>query len=71
MCYLYSQDKTTVGDEEALVQTLRMDPENPRPMRFIREAIGDGRARVGVLLEFARKYEVTELVRKGGVGAGK
>ncbi len=70
-CYLRSPGQPVVCEEEALIQTLRMDPENPRPMRFIRDAIDRGRAKIEVLLDFASKYEVTGLMRKEAADNGE
>ncbi len=53
-----------VSEEEALVQSLRTDPNNPRMMRFIVEGIESGGVAPGSILECARKYGLETALEK-------
>jgi len=54
--YLNREGNVEVSEEEALVQTLRADPENPRGERFIRQALLDKRVDAKVLIKYAGMY---------------
>ena len=69
--YLQSEGLEAVSEEEALVQTLRADPENPRAMRFIRDAMQKHRVYSASLLEYANKYGLNASIAKAGVRHGE
>ena len=54
--YLHHPLIDVVSEEEALVQSLRTDPNNPRMKRYIAEGIGSGDADARAILEFGGKY---------------
>ncbi len=54
--YLHRPEYDEVGQEEALVQSLMTDPNNPRMLRFIREGIDNRGADSQTILEFGEKY---------------
>jgi hypothetical protein len=54
--YLHSPAITKVSEEEALVQSLRVDPNNPRIPRFIKEGVQNRGANPMRILEFGKKY---------------
>lgn len=53
-----------VSEEEALVQSLRTDPNNPRMERFIVEGIESREADTLAILEFGRKYGLKKALEK-------
>lgn len=59
--YLYDPQTAGISEAEALVQTIRLHPENPRPFRFIREAIQNNRVNPADIVPLAEKYGVTNL----------
>ncbi len=54
--YLHHPEYDEVSQEEALVQSLMTDPNNPRMLRFIKEGIDDRGADSQAILEFGEKY---------------
>ena len=54
--YFRGPDIDGVDQEEALVQSLMTDPNNPRMLRFIMEGIEDRGADPQAILEFGKKY---------------
>ena len=54
--YLHHPENDEVSQEEALVQSLMTDPNNPRMLRFIREGIDNRGADLQAILEFGEKY---------------
>lgn len=55
-CYLHRQGGAQVSEEEALVQALLIDPDNPRPRRMARRALEEGQVTVPGLLAKAEVY---------------
>ena len=53
-----------VSEEEALVQSLRTDPNNPRMERFIVEGIESREVDTQAILEFGRKYGLKKALEK-------
>ena len=53
-----------VSEEEALVQSLRTDPNNPRIERFIVEGVENRGADARAILEFGRKYGLKKALEK-------
>lgn len=62
--YLHSPDTHMVSEEEALVQALMINRNNPRIMRFINEGIRDRGASHERILEFAGKYGLRTVLSK-------
>jgi DNA-binding Lrp family transcriptional regulator len=62
--YVHRECDGEVKDEEALVQTLKADPENPRGERFIRQALIGNRADAKILIRHAGKYGLTTRVKR-------
>ena len=60
----------TVSEEEALVQALRTDPNNPRMERFIVEGIRSREADTRAIIEFGRKYGLKKALEKVVSGLG-
>jgi predicted transcriptional regulator len=64
--YLYDPLKKRISKEEALVQSLLIDPENPRLVRIIGKIIKDKKINTKSLSNYAEKYgmmkKVTELI---------
>ena len=61
--YYFRIGKESVSLEESLVQTIRTDPMNPRPIRITREAIKDRALNCDVLFDFAKKYGVYKILK--------
>jgi DNA-binding transcriptional ArsR family regulator len=59
-----------VSEEEALVQSLRIDPNNPRMERFVVEAIRSRGADTRAILEFGEKYGLDKALGKVVSGLG-
>jgi len=59
-----------VSEEEALVQSLRTDPNNPRMERFVIEGIGSRGADPRAILEFGEKYGLEKALDKVVSGLG-
>lgn len=59
-----------VSEEEALVQSLRTNPNNPRVERFIVERVENREADARTILEFGSKYGLKKALEKmvGGLG---
>ena len=54
--YFHSPDLKAVSEEEALVQALRTDLNNPRMIRFIINSIENRGVDTQIILLFGRKY---------------
>ncbi len=61
--YHFSIGKESVTLEESLVQTVRTDPMNPRPIRIVREMMGNGMVNRDVLFDIAKKYDVHKTMK--------
>jgi hypothetical protein len=61
--YFHGGGNEKVSEEEALVQTLKADPENPRGERFIRQALLDNRAEAKALMRHAGKYGLRTMLK--------
>ncbi len=59
-----------VSEEEALVQSLRTDPNNPRMGRFVVEGIESRGADTRAILEFGEKYGLEKALEKVVSGLG-
>jgi hypothetical protein len=62
-CYLHRQGGAQVSEEEALVQALLIDPDNPRPRRMVRRALEEGQVTVPGLLAKAEVYGMRDGLR--------
>jgi predicted transcriptional regulator len=62
--YIHHPSIDEVSQEEALVQSLMTDPNNPRMLRFIREGIENREADSGAILEFGSKYGLGSVLDK-------
>jgi predicted transcriptional regulator len=54
--YFHNPTVKKLSEEEALIQSYLLNPENPRIPRLIKRAINKGQVEKEALLEFARKY---------------
>jgi predicted transcriptional regulator len=54
--YFHNPMVKKLSEEEALIQSYLLNPENPRIPRLIKRAINKGQVEKEALLEFARKY---------------
>ena len=64
--YQYSPGETDVSEAEALVQTVMIDPLNPRPLRHLRNA----KVSRDELAKFAEKYGLKLDLKNGGMRLG-
>jgi predicted transcriptional regulator len=64
--YKYSIKRDPLSIEEALVQTIVIDPVNPRPRRLIFKALRDGDIQRDILLKEAKNYGIERDVSKIG-----
>ena len=56
--YFYNPLQKIVSEEEALMQSLRVDPENPRLSRLVKNAIVNKNIDANTLLNYAGKYGI-------------
>ena len=68
--YFYSPQTEEVSEEEALVQALLIDQNNPRMLRYISEGIKKRGANVQAIMGFGRKYGVKTKMLKEVDGLG-
>lgn len=68
--YLHHPLLDVVSEEEALVQSLRTDPNNPRMERFVVEGIRSREADTQAIMEFGEKYGLEEALEKVVRGLG-
>ena len=68
--YFYHPLLDVVSEEEALVQSLRTDPNNPRMERFVVEGIQGREADTRAIMEFGEKYGLEEALEKVVSGLG-
>ena len=62
--YYYSPLGVKIGEAEALVQTVKFDMINPRPLRYIRWAIENKKITKAELRKYAKKYRVEKRVEE-------
>ena len=62
--YHYSPVGSQISEAEALIQTVKFDMINPRPLRYIRQAIEDMKVTKGELRKHAKKYEIEKRVEE-------
>ena len=62
--YLYDPLLKKVSEEEALIQSYLIDPENPRLDRMIKMAIKNKKINRNSLLEFAKKYSLIKKIEE-------
>lgn len=62
--YYYSPVDTEISEAEALVQTVKFNLINPRPLRYIKKAIEDKKVKKGELRKYAKKYGVEKRVEE-------
>ncbi len=55
---MYSKRIDSITPEEAIVQTILIDPVNPRPRRILKRALISGLINKEYLLDFADKYDI-------------
>ena len=67
--YLYDPLLKQVSEEEALIQSYLIDPENPRLVRMIKKGIKNKEINRNSLLEFSEKYglvkKIEEIIKNG------
>ena len=56
--YQFSIKRESLSIEEALIQTIIIDPVNPRPRRLVYKALKDGEIQKNILLEYAEIYGI-------------
>jgi DNA-binding Lrp family transcriptional regulator len=61
---------SSVSEEEALVQSILIDPLNPRAMRSLNKRLGEEQLDIEKIYEYASKYSVHDLIQKGIRGYG-
>jgi len=61
--YYFNTKEKTISLEEAFIQTIRLDPMNPRPFRLLKNQIKDKNINENDIFEFARKYGVFRRVK--------
>ena len=62
--YYYSPVDAKVSEVEALVQTVKFDMINPRPLRYIRQAIKNKKVKKSDLRKYAKKYMIEKKVEE-------
>ncbi len=62
--YYYSPMSVRISEAEALVQTVKFDMINPRPLRYIRWAIENKKVTKAELREYAKRYRVEKRVEE-------
>jgi DNA-binding transcriptional ArsR family regulator len=62
--YFHNPMLRKMCDEEALVQSFLLNPENPRIPRLLTEAMKKGRIDKGILLELSRKYGLKKKIEE-------
>ena len=62
--YYYSPTQKEVSEAEALVQTVKFNLINPRPLRYIKKAIKDKKVTKGELRKYAKKYGIEKRVEE-------
>jgi len=62
--YFHHPNINQVSEEEALVQALRTDPNNPRMLRFIKKGIQNRGTDPKSIMEFGEKYDIATLIEK-------
>jgi hypothetical protein len=62
--YHYCPLRVRVGEAEALVQTVRFDPINPRPIRYIKQALRENKVTRNEIRKYAKKYGVRKRVEE-------
>lgn len=68
--YFYNPIQKTVSEEEALIQSYLINPDNPRIHRMINEAMKMGKIDERLLIDYSIKYglkkRLKEIIRNGG-----
>ena len=62
--YYYSPVGTDICEAEALIQTVKFDIINPRPLRYIHQAIKNKKVTKTELRKYAKKYGVEKRVEE-------
>lgn len=60
--YFYSPKLDKVSKEEAFVQTIKTNPENPRIFRLLREGIKDNMIKKKNIQDYAKKYGIEAII---------
>ena len=61
--YYFSIGNKPISLEEALVQTVKLDPMNPRPLRLLKNYLHDEKIELDEIMKYARKYGVYRLIK--------
>jgi len=62
--YHYCPSRIEVGEAEALVQTVKFNLINPRPIRYIRQALKDNNVTRNCIRKYAKKYDIRKQVEE-------
>ena len=62
--YIYDALLEKISEEEALVQSYLIDPENPRLVRMIKNGIKNKKINKNSLIEFAKKYSIMKKIKE-------
>ncbi len=62
--YYHSPIRYEISEAEALVQTLKFDINNPRPLKYIQEAIKNRKVTKNELRKYAKKYGVEKRIEE-------
>ncbi len=62
--YHYNPDSIPLSEAESLVQTVRFDQINPRPLEYIRQAIEKNKVMKNEIRKYAKKYKIKQRIEE-------